>query len=104
MQYRIGKTPQLRAGRNLRSWQKIQAHLANTSSADLDRLSQCCADHDHSTGGSGFVQYCIRHEWLVPLASPPQMQLSQVVDEQEQCSILVHERGLIELEQAAHRC
>jgi hypothetical protein len=83
MQYRIGKTPQLRAGRNLRSWQKIQAHLANTGSADLDWLSQFCADHDHSTGGSGFVQYCIRHEWLVPLASPPQMQLSQVVDEHQ---------------------
>lgn len=85
MRYRIGKTPNLRAGRNLRSWGKIQANLAKTGSAGLDQLAEYCADHDHATGGPGFVQYCIKREWLVPVSStqptpPPQTTGRQATD------------------------
>ncbi len=70
IRYRIGMTPNLRAGRNRNSWQKIQAQLSTRGSADLESLVQSCHDHDHPTGGWGFVNYCIRHEWLVPVTSP----------------------------------
>lgn len=66
MKYRIGENPALRAGRNLESWQLLKKNLATTGSANFDQLVRWCTNHDHSAGGKGFVNYCIKHEWLVP--------------------------------------
>lgn len=66
MKYQIGKRPALRAGRNLESWQILENNLGATGCAEFDQLVRWCANHDHSAGGKGFVNYCIKHEWLVP--------------------------------------
>lgn len=77
MRYLIGRIPNLRAGRNKISWQKIQAQLGRDGSADFDQLARWCVDHDDAAGGPGFVRYCIDSGWLVPVNATPGGQPTQ---------------------------
>lgn len=63
-QYRIGKTPNLTAQRNIKTWAYIKTELEKCTVVDYDSLIALCINHDHPGGGKGFVDYCIKYGWL----------------------------------------
>ena len=66
MEYKIGKTPKIRVNHNKQTWKKLEIELTKSGSATFDQLVFWCRDHEHPTGGLGFVNYCIDNEWLIP--------------------------------------
>jgi len=65
MQYRIGKSPNMRAKHNRDTWKILEMKLAVVGSAEFEQLILWCKDHDHGAGGRGFINYCIHNGWLV---------------------------------------
>ena len=65
IEYKIGRIPKVRSIPNKQSWLKIKRELAKTGSSTLEQLASLCEDHEHPTGGCGFVKYCINNQWLV---------------------------------------
>lgn len=62
--YRIGKSPNIRAAQNRKTWGLIENYLGS-GSAQKEELVSLCSGHDHKTGGQGFIDYCIKNEWLI---------------------------------------
>ena len=65
--YRIAKSPNLTAQKNIVSWSQIENYLSKRGSASLDDLIMLCSSHNHPSGGGGFVRYCIGNGWLLPV-------------------------------------
>jgi len=66
MRYRVGKTPNLRAPNNRKTWLELESKIGS-GNADFDALVRWCKNHDHPSGGHGFVEYCIDNSWLVEI-------------------------------------
>jgi len=64
MRYKISKTPRMTANHNICTWQKLEENLNIVGAAEFEQLVVWCRDHDHDSGGRGFVIYCIKNKWL----------------------------------------
>ena len=76
MRYKIGKTPRIRSDHNKETWQTLESKLTKSGSASFDQIVAWCKDHDHPSGGEGFIRYCIDSEWLVQSDKPLNTQVS----------------------------
>ena len=65
IEFKIGRIPKLTAEHNKQSWLKIERELARAGHATFSQLVDLCTEHQHSIGGRGFVNYCIKNQWLV---------------------------------------
>ena len=65
MRYKINHTPNLRAKHNKKSWQKIESKLAIMGAAELEQIVHWSNEHEHPSGGKGFVSYCVSNGWLI---------------------------------------
>ena len=65
--YRIKKIPNLTAQQNIDSWKKLEDYLDRKGSATFQNLVQVCSSHDHTGGGEGFVNYCVKNDWIVKI-------------------------------------
>lgn len=77
VKYTIGTLPRHTADRNRRTWEIIERKLAENGSATFEKLASWARSHDHSTGGKGFIQYCIDNGWLAPEGSMSTDELSE---------------------------
>jgi hypothetical protein len=62
--YHLGKEPRMYAARNIHSWENVCSALSSAGKASYGQLVDACRDHDHPAGGKGFIEYCIKNEWL----------------------------------------
>jgi hypothetical protein len=62
--YIAGRAPQLTAEKNAASWSVVAAMLAAYGGAGYEELVAAVRQHDHPSGGKGFIDYCVRNGWL----------------------------------------
>ncbi|MCA9232805.1 MAG: hypothetical protein KDA57_19300 [Planctomycetales bacterium] len=62
--YVAGLTPKHTAEQNSASWSVLSALLSAYGSAEYNELVAAVRQHAHPGGGKGFVDYCIRNNWL----------------------------------------
>jgi len=68
--YRLHKAPRLSALHNIDTWNKLEEFLTRNGSASMENLIRVCRNHDHPNGGKGFVNYCIKNDWLIKSSAP----------------------------------
>lgn len=62
--YVTGRVPKLTSGTNEASWIVVKSIMSAYGGAEYEVLVAAVSQHDHPAGGKGFIDYCIRNEWL----------------------------------------
>lgn len=68
--YSLGKTPRFRSRKNRETWELLES-LLNNGPARYNELTACAQGHDHEAGGEGFVKYCFKNDWIIPVSAQP---------------------------------
>jgi len=65
MKFKIGKKPNMTTEHNKVSWKNVEKTISIKGSTNFDELVKCCQEHPYASGGEGFINYCIKNEWLI---------------------------------------